>query len=149
MNLRIRNQRDFAAGVMFLAFGLVGAIVGRSYDMGAAGRMGPGYFPAMLSGGLLLFGLVIGLRGLVIDGQPVEQIALRPLLAVLGSIAVFGLTLDRLGLIISVAMVSLIMAFATPSRKWVEVILSAAVMSLFCVLVFVVGLDQQMKIWGW
>ncbi|NTI78478.1 tripartite tricarboxylate transporter TctB family protein [Rhizobium rhizogenes] len=149
MSLRIRNQRDFAAGVMFLAFGLVGAIVGRGYEMGTAGRMGPGYFPALLSGGLILFGIIIGFRGLAFDGETIERMAFRPLLAVVGSVAVFGLTLDRLGLVVAVALVTLIMAFATTSRRWVEVIVSAAVMSLFCVLVFVVGLDQQMKIWGW
>ena len=148
MSLRIRNPRDFFAGAIFLAFGVVGLLVGSGYEMGTAGRMGPGYFPIVLSAGLLLFGAIIGLRGIALDGEPIERVSLRPLLAVLFSVAVFGLTLERFGLVVSVPLVALAMAFATPRRRWLEVVASAFVMSAFCVLVFVVGLDQQLRIWG-
>lgn len=148
MSLRIRNPRDFFAGVLFLAFGTVGLVVGRDYAMGTAGRMGPGYFPVVLSLGLLFFGAVIGLRGLATDGEPLELATPRPLLAVLLSVALFGLTLERFGLVVAVPLVTLVMAFASPRRRWLEVVASAFVMSAFCVLVFVVGLDQQLRIWG-
>jgi hypothetical protein len=148
MNRRIRNPRDLFAGGLFLGFGAVGLLVGRHYYMGTSSSMGPGYFPVVLSFGLLFFGLVIGMRGLATDGQVVELASLRPLVAVLASVALFGLTLDRFGLVVAVPLVTLVMAFATPRRRWLEVVASAVVMSLFCVLVFVVGLDQQLKIWG-
>jgi hypothetical protein len=116
--------------------------------MGSAGRMGPGYFPMMLSGGLLFFGAIIAGRGLAIDGEPLDRVSPRPLLAVLLSVASFGLTLERFGLLVAVPLVVLVMAFATPSRRWPEVALSALAMSVFCILVFVVGLDQQLRIWA-
>jgi len=148
MSLRIRNPRDFFAGVVFLAFGAAGLLVGRGYSMGTAAQMGPGYFPVLLSCGLLLFGLVIGIRGLAADGEALDVASARPLAAVLLAVAVFGLTLERFGLVVSVPLVVLVMAFATPRRRWLEVAASAVVMSAFCVLVFVVGLNQQLKIWG-
>ena len=63
--MKIRNQKDFWAGVMFLAFGLAFAIVARNYQMGTAVRMGPAYFPTVLSGLMALLGLIILLRSFV------------------------------------------------------------------------------------
>ena len=51
----IRNQKDFGAGVLYLAFGAVGFYIARDYGMGQASRMGPGYFPTVLSGLLMAF----------------------------------------------------------------------------------------------
>ena len=52
--MKIKNEKDFWSGVMFLAFGLGFVVFARKYDMGTAARMGPAYFPTMLGGVLLL-----------------------------------------------------------------------------------------------
>ena len=51
----VRHPKDFAAGLMFIAFGLAALIIGSDYPLGAAARMGPGYFPRTL--GILLITL--------------------------------------------------------------------------------------------
>ena len=53
MNVRIRDPRDFFAGVIFLSFGLCAVLVGRDSPMGNALRMGASHFPFVL-GSLLL-----------------------------------------------------------------------------------------------
>jgi hypothetical protein len=63
--MKIRNQKDFWAGLMFLAFGLAFAIVARNYQMGTAVRMGPAYFPTVLGGLMAVLGLIILLRSFV------------------------------------------------------------------------------------
>jgi hypothetical protein len=61
--MKIKNQKDFWAGLMFLAFGLAFAIIARNYQMGTAVRMGPAYFPTVLGGLLAVLGAVILVRG--------------------------------------------------------------------------------------
>lgn len=57
--MKIKSGKDFWAGVMYLAFGLYFAIYARNYNMGTALRMGPGYFPIVLSWMLVLFGVAV------------------------------------------------------------------------------------------
>ncbi|WP_231970932.1 hypothetical protein [Polynucleobacter necessarius] len=42
--MKIRNQRDFGAGVMYMVIGLFFAIMATQYPIGTAAKMGPGYF---------------------------------------------------------------------------------------------------------
>jgi hypothetical protein len=60
--MKIRNQKDFWAGLMFLAFGLAFAIVARNYQMGTAVRMGPAYFPTVLGALMALLGAIVLVR---------------------------------------------------------------------------------------
>ena len=55
MKVRIRDERDFYSGLIFILFGLATLFFARGYSLGSAVRMGPGYFPTTL--GALLAGL--------------------------------------------------------------------------------------------
>jgi TctA family transporter len=46
---RIKDQRDFWSGILFVAFGCAGLWAGRDYPIGTLVRMGPGFFPMMMS----------------------------------------------------------------------------------------------------
>ena len=50
---------DLVAGGIFVALGLAFAIGARSYELGTAFRMGPGYVPLVLGGLLALLGLAV------------------------------------------------------------------------------------------
>ena len=60
--MKIRNGKDFWAGLMFLGMGLGFMIVSRNYAMGNAVRMGPAYFPTVLGGLMAILGAIIFLR---------------------------------------------------------------------------------------
>ncbi|MEK7438668.1 MAG: hypothetical protein AAB150_17485 [Pseudomonadota bacterium] len=57
--MRIKNGRDFWAGLMFAGFGLAFMLTAFSYRMGSALRMGPAYFPAVRGGLLALLAVFI------------------------------------------------------------------------------------------
>ena len=57
MQLEIRNNRDVWAGVMLIATGAAAVIIARDYAFGTSLRMGPGYFPSVLGGLLVLLGV--------------------------------------------------------------------------------------------
>ncbi len=71
--MKIRNAKDFWAGIMFAGTGAFFMLWSVSfYQMGSAVRMGPGYFPAVLGGLLLVLGVAIILEGLALKGDPKE-----------------------------------------------------------------------------
>jgi len=57
--LRIRSQKDFASGLMFILVGFGFSWVARGYSMGTAAKMGPGYFPFWLGVVLALLGALV------------------------------------------------------------------------------------------
>jgi len=60
--MKIRNGKDFWAGLMFIGFGIGFMIASTAYPMGTAVRMGPSYFPMVLGGILAVLGAIILFR---------------------------------------------------------------------------------------
>lgn len=145
----MRNPRDFWAGVLYLALGLVVVIWGRQYAMGTSARMGPGYFPTVLGALLALLGALSVGRSLVRNGEPIATLAWRPAALVLGGTVLFGLLLERAGLL--VALPAMIVTGAMASRYTrldVASVLALLGIVVFCVLVFVKGLSLPMPLVG-
>ena len=90
----LRNNRDLIAGLLFIVLGALAAVLARDYPFGTTMRMGPGYFPTMLGGILLVFGATILLRG-IRSGETVKgEWGVRPLAWITLSIILFGFLLD-------------------------------------------------------
>ena len=53
----LRNNKDIWAGLLLIAIGMGATAIARNYPFGNALRMGPGYFPVVLGGLLVVFGL--------------------------------------------------------------------------------------------
>ena len=60
MSSVIKSPKDFWTGVLYFSFGAVAFWVARDYSFGTASRMGAGYFPTVLSGLLMFFGVGVG-----------------------------------------------------------------------------------------
>jgi hypothetical protein len=139
--LRIKSPRDFWAGVMFAGFGLF--FVAWSfvhYQMGSAVRMGPGYFPAVLGGLLVVLGAAVLLKSLAVDGPKVASFHLRPLILVCLSVLAYGYLMQPGGLAVATAAAVFIGALAGHEFRWKEVSVVALVLVVFSYLVFVKGL---------
>ena len=96
--------------------------------------------PAVLSGSLILFGLIIAARSLVFDGPPIEPTRWRPTLLVLAVIAVFVLLIQRAGFAPAVLVATILAAWATVEVRRVESVVLGLAMTVFCVAVFIYGL---------
>jgi hypothetical protein len=143
----IRAPKDFWSGVMFCGFAVVAILAARGYSLGAAGKMGPGYFPLLL-GGLLaaLGGILIG-RSLVLSGEPVPRFHLVPLAVIAVAICLFGVMIEPLGLVLSLAVLTLMSAFAGAQFRLLETVALAAALIVFSVGVFVYALGLPFNIW--
>ena len=56
-------SKDFWGGLMLIALGGTTVLVSRAYPMGTVLRMGAGYFPTVLGGILVVFGLILLVKG--------------------------------------------------------------------------------------
>ena len=155
--MKIKSQRDFYAGLLFVAAGLGFAWASTAYEFGQASAPGPGYFPFGLGVLLALIGAMVLFKSLSIEaeqGDPIGGLAWRPLLFIVGAILLFGLGLARLGLPLTVAGVVFLVSFASPEAKVWEATLLAIGLALFCTLVFITGLKLNLPLWplpaaGW
>lgn len=139
--MRIRSPQDFWAGVMFAGFGAFFVAWSLAhYALGSAVRMGPGYFPVLLGGLLVLLGAGILVKSLAIDGPKVAAFHFRPLLLVALAVVAYGYLMKPGGLVVATAAAVFIGALAGNEFKWKEVLVVAAALVIFSWLVFVKGL---------
>ncbi len=97
--MKIKSQKDFFAGLMFMAMGIAFAWGATNYNVGVAARMGPGYFPLLLGVILVAIGAFIVFEAMVIetaDGEPIGKWAWKPLGYVIAANLLFGLLLAGL-----------------------------------------------------
>ena len=145
----IRDAKDFWSGVLCMGFALAAIVLGRNYPMGTPAAMGPGMFPMILGGCLGLLGLTCSIRAMR-PGKAVAHVARlqpRPVLLVLGGVVAYGVTLPRLGLVAASMLLVVISRLAAPGFRWLEVTVFGAILTLGCVLVFVVGLKMPVPVW--
>ena len=148
--MKIKSQRDFWSGLMFVVIGAGFAIGATNYSMGTSARPGAGYFPLMLSVIMAILGAIVLFKSLTIesaDGDPIGSIAWKPLLIIVAAIVIFGLTLERLGMIITVPLLIVISSLAGDEFKWRGVIINAIVLTIGSWAVFVWGLKLTIPLW--
>ena len=147
MNLEFVERKDFWSGLMLIAIGGGAVFIARNYQFGSSLRMGPGYFPTILGGALVMFGVYFVIQGLRAGAEKLEgSWSLRALIILPLSLVLFGLLIDRAGFI--PAMLALIIGSATASTQFkiVEVLVFAVFMTAACVVVFVwaLGLPYEL-----
>jgi len=143
----VRHPKDFFAGLLFVAFGVLAVVVGSNYTLGSAARMGPGYFPRILGGLLVVLGLALALRALRLNGPPLPGWKWRPVSIVLISVAAFGLIVNYAGIVVSTILLIVAASSASHEFRWRESIVAGCVLAAVAVGVFVIGLKLQLPIW--
>lgn len=145
-----RSIKDICAGLIFLAFGLAFGFAASGYQLGAALRMGPGYFPLLLAVVLSLVGvgiLVGALRGRGEAGS-FGAVPWRAALLVLGAILFFGASVRGLGLALALFLTAFAAALASSENTPARAGLIALALTVFCVAIFSYGLGVPVPLLG-
>jgi hypothetical protein len=147
--MRIRHPKDFLTGVMFVFFGAAAMALSFGLTIGSAAKMGPGYFPLVLGGFLVVLGGVILLRGVAGSQGPAgwPLLQLKPVAIILVSVVLFSQILKPLGLLLSTAALVVLVSRASHEFRWKEALLNAAALTAIVLVVFVYFLDFQLPIW--
>lgn len=149
MKFRIRNQQDFAAGVIYIVGGAGFAIGALNYRVGDAARMGPGWFPFAVGVLLVVVGFLTVLAGMKANALEEKIIPpkMGPLAWILGAVVLFGLLLPHLGMLLALFLLIVICSLASHEFKWFSTIVNAVFLVAFCIGVFIYGINLQMPLW--
>ena len=143
--MKIRNQRDFGAGIMYMVIGLFFAIVATRYQYGTAAKMGPGYFPFWLGMLMAAMGLLVLVRSLGAKAtiEAIPKFNFKVIGLITGSIILYGILLPKMGFIVAVLVLVMIASSASKEFSWKVSLINAAVLIAFTYSVFVIGLKLQ------
>lgn len=144
---RKRGNVDVESGVLFTAAGAITMVLSTNYTFGSAARMGPGFFPIILSGLLALLGVAILVSGLR-SRNPIAPAPfdLKSVLIICTAIVLFGLLLMQAGLVITVPVTVVVASFAQHQMRWRQTLVIAAALTVFTWMVFIAGLDLRIPL---
>lgn len=130
--MKIKSQRDFGSGLLFLVLGGVFATAAGDDSLGTPGEPGAGLFPLILSVVLMVLGALVLFKALTLEadgGHPLGPIAWRALGAIVLATVVFGLALPRWGLLIATPLLVVVASLARAEFRWRGVLVAAAVLT--------------------
>jgi hypothetical protein len=174
--LQIFARRDVLAGLMFIGVALFGLWLSRDYPIGTALRMGTGYVPRLLCWILLGLGTVVlvqGLRHSIVRAHSASEDARersdhtrpardvqgtrlvssgqawgwRPVVFVTASLVIFGLSIERLGLVLSILLLVGVGAVAARGLRLLETVAAALVLIALSWGIFILGLGLTIPVW--
>jgi hypothetical protein len=148
--MKIKNQKDFWSGLMFVALGLGFAWGATSYSFGSSARPGPAYFPFGLGILMAIIGALVWFASITVeteDGNPIGSIAWKPLTIITASVVMFGFILPRLGMVLSLPLLIIVSALAGDEFHWKDSVISVVVLTLGSWLIFIKGLSLVIPLW--
>lgn len=148
MNPISHNAKDFWAGLIYVGVGATAFFISRDYGMGTAVKMGPAYFPTLLSVLLMMVGTISIIRSFLKAGTPMGSFAAKGLLLVAASTLLFGLIVRGAGMAVALPLMVVISALASTRFNWRYALALAVGVTVFCILIFQVGLGIPLPILG-
>ena len=142
------NSKDLSAGLLFIAIAALFAFGTLDLDLGTPLKLGPGAFPLLLAAALGLLGLIIVAQAFRNPAAHAMALPWRGILLIVLAPILFGLTVRGVGLIGSIALVVVVSAYASRRMSLKLAIGLVVGLTLFCVLVFNVGLGLPVRLVG-
>jgi hypothetical protein len=153
MNFDWRNNRDFFAGLFYILLGALGMFMARDYPFGSALRMGPGYFPSVLGGMMIAFGVAVMMMGVKNNEKMKGGWSFRALFVLPLSTVVFGIMMEEAGFIPALLVLIPLSASAGREFKVGEIALLTIGLTILSTLLFIKGLGLPYPmikgLWGY
>jgi len=156
--MRIKSQKDFFSGLLFIGVGIAFAFGATAYKIGVTDNMGPGYFPLMLGILMVILGIAITFKSLTLEtagGDKIGPWALRPTVYILGANFAFGVLLCGLpgiglpasGMIVGVYALTILASLAGRVVDFRHVLILATVLAGISYIAFIILLQSQIPVW--
>ncbi len=143
----VRGPRDFWGGIVLIALAILAIWASRDLPGQRGFAFGPGTAPRLFSGLLAFIGAAVAAGGLFVEGPPIEKYKIRGPLLVIISILLFAALIRPFGLVVASYVVFIVSILGSTEMRWIESVIAAAVMTLFCVLLFVYLLNLPFQLW--
>jgi Tripartite tricarboxylate transporter TctB family len=148
--VKIKSEKDFWSGLMFIILGVGFAWGATNYSLGSSASPGPGYFPLGLGLLLAVLGAMVLFKAMTIEsagGDPIGDVAWKPLVTIIAAVAVFGVALPRLGMAVTLPLLVVLASLAGDEFSLRGVIASAVVLAVGCWAIFILGLKLVIPLW--
>lgn len=144
------NTKELASSLTLILIGggfTIGSLL--TLELGTTFKMGPGYFPLILSSLITLIGFILLFSAVKKDGGlDITPAPMRAIVAIVVAPVLFGLSVRGAGFVPAVALTTLSASLASPDLNLRSVAVIAACMTLFCVFVFIYALGMPVRLIG-
>lgn len=160
---KVRGPRDFYGGLALIGLAIIAIWASGDLPGQSGFAFGPGTAPRMFATLLAVIGAVVALTGLFMDGPKIEKFAFRGPAYVVVAILLFALMirgvgldfigiplrLPPLGLVPSTFVAFMVSIMGSSEMRWIESLIAAVAMTIFCVVLFVYLLALPFQLWPW
>jgi len=105
------NDRNLIRGLFLMAISLAFGLQAMRYPVGEFSRAGPGLFPLMVSGLLLLIGVITVVRSRFVEHHHIE-FNFKNIAIILGSLCTFAVISEHVNMIAGIACMVFVASFA-------------------------------------
>jgi len=142
-------RKDLAAGAVFVGFGLAFASTASTYEIGNALRMGPGFFPLVLGGLLVLLGVLIAGKAFISpEAGELGPVPWRAAALLVAAIMFFGFAVRGLGIVPTLFVSVLLAALAGPKMRLLPALVIATTLTALSVAIFIYALQLPLRLLG-
>ena len=143
----VHGPRDFYGGIALVMLPAVALIASAELPGQRGFAFGPGTAPRLFSFVLAALGAAVAIGGVFAEGPPIEKYKIRgPSLVIIGILS-FAAMIRPLGLVPATFLAFMISILGSSEMRWIESTIAGALMTLFCVLLFVYLLNLPFQLW--
>jgi putative tricarboxylic transport membrane protein len=143
----VHAPRDLYGGIALVMLATV-ALIASSELPGQRGfAFGPGTAPRLFAFVLAALGAAVAIGGVFAEGPPIEKYKIRGPFFVIIAILIFAGIIRPLGLVPSTFLAFMISIVGSTEMRWIESLIAAVAMTVFCVLLFVYLLNLPFQLW--
>jgi putative tricarboxylic transport membrane protein len=143
----VHGPRDYYGGLALVAMSVFAFWASGDLPGMHGFAFGPGTGPRIFAFGLTAMGVVVAVIGLAAEGAGLERYAFRGPFFLTASTLFFAFTIRSFGLVIASYLSILISASGSSEVRWIETLIWAAVLTLFCSLLFPYALNLPIPLW--
>jgi hypothetical protein len=142
----IKAPQDYYGGLVLVMLAIVALVASADLPGQRGFAFGPGTAPRLFSGILALLGIAVAASGVIFDGPRIEEYKLRGPTLVIIAILLFALMIRPFGLVVATYTAFMISILGSKEMRWIESLIAAAVMTGFCVVLFVYLLNLPFQL---
>jgi putative tricarboxylic transport membrane protein len=143
----VRGPQDYYGGLVLVLLAILALVASADLPGQRGFAFGPGTAPRLFSGILAALGFAVAAVGVISDGPQIEPYRIRGPALVVIAILLFAALIRPFGLVAATYAAFMVSILGSSEMRWIESLIAAAVMTLFCVLLFVYLLNLPFQLW--
>src|SRR5207253_8005422 len=145
--LPVHGPRDLYGGLALVLLATLALTASAELPGQRGFAFGPGTAPRLFSFVLAALGAAVAIGGVFTEGPPIEKYKIRGPSLVIIAILSFAAMIRPLGLVPATFLAFMISILGSTEMRWIESLIAATVMTLFCILLFVYLLNLPFQLW--